>query len=310
MIDILALAMPFFALVALGLAASYLWQGNEAELKWLNVFVVYFALPALIFNIVAATPIETLSNLRFVVAAAGVTATAYFVAMVVAQKQFGLDPRRAALAATSASYGNVGYMGLSLAVAFFGAAAGVPAAIVFCIDCTILFLLTAIFAVERDDVKGRAALLQRIGIDIIKHPFIVATLLGIAASALHVAPAGAFKTVLDMLARAAGPCALFAMGLTVGLRRSTFGKPDVYAIAMMKLILQPAAMFAAMIVIGVENLDWIKTAVMMAALPTASNAFILARQYDSYVEGASASVMMTTILSAVTIPAIVYLLGG
>lgn len=47
---------------------------------------------------------------------------------------------------------------------------------------------------------------------------------------------------------------------------------------------------------------------MMAALPTASNAFILARQYDAYVEGAGAAVIVTTVASVITIPLIVYAL--
>jgi predicted permease len=45
---------------------------------------------------------------------------------------------------------------------------------------------------------------------------------------------------------------------------------------------------------------------MMAALPTASNAFILARQYDAYVDGSSTAVIVTTVVSAVTIPLLVY----
>ena len=51
---------------------------------------------------------------------------------------------------------------------------------------------------------------------------------------------------------------------------------------------------------------WLHVAVIMAALPTASNAFILASQYKAYVEGASTAVIVTTALSALTIPLIVY----
>jgi predicted permease len=51
---------------------------------------------------------------------------------------------------------------------------------------------------------------------------------------------------------------------------------------------------------------WLHVAVMMAALPTASNAFILASQYKTFVQGASTAVIVTTVLSAVTIPVLVY----
>jgi malonate transporter and related proteins len=309
MLDILNLALPFFALIALGLVASKLWQGSDGDLRWLNIFVLYFALPALIFSIVAATPLEQLSDWRFVVAAILATSLTYFAMYVVSMHGLAMPKRTAALAATATSYGNVGYMGLPLAVAFFGAAAGVPAAIVFCIDCTLLFLLTAIFGAQTTTGQGRGQQLVSIGKDVITHPFIVSTVFGILASGFGFKPWGAVSTVLDMLARAAGPAALFAMGLTVGLRPFKGLKSDVFVLTSIKLLLQPLLMFGLMLLIANPDSLWLKVAVMMAALPTASNAFILARQYNSYVEGASTAVLVTTVLSALTIPAIVYWLG-
>jgi malonate transporter and related proteins len=309
MLQILTLALPFFALIALGLAASKLWAGREEEMRWLNIFVLYFALPALIFNIVAATPLDQLSNWRFAVVAAVATASSFFLMMFAGRRSFAFDPRTAALSGTAASYGNIGYMGLPLSVAFFGLTAGVPAAIVFCIDCTLLFLLTSIYGAERKAGQGIGPLLWRIARDIVTHPFIVSTILGVIASALAIKPVGAIATVLDMLARAAGPTALFALGLTVGLRPFTGIKSDTITLCAVKLIIQPALMFALMYFVAGADADWLKAAVMMAALPTASNAFILARQHNSYVDGASMAVLVTTVVSAVTVPAIVYLLN-
>jgi malonate transporter and related proteins len=309
MLQILSLALPFFALIALGLAASKVWAGREEEMRWLNIFVLYFALPALIFNIVAATPLDQLSNWRFAVAAAFATASSFLLMKVLGNKAFGFDLRKAALAGTAASYGNIGYMGLPLSVAFFGMTAGVPAAIVFCIDCTLLFLLTAIFGAERKAEQGVGSLLVRIARDIFTHPFIVSTVLGVIASALGIKPVGAIATVLDMLARAAGPTALFALGLTVGLRPFTGIKSDTITLSIIKLVVQPALMFVLMYFVAGADPNWMKAAVMMAALPTASNAFILARQHNSYVDGASMAVLVTTFVSAVTVPAIVYLLN-
>jgi malonate transporter and related proteins len=309
MLQILSLALPFFALIALGLAASKLWSGREEEMRWLNIFVLYFALPALIFNIVAATPLDQLSNWRFAVAAGFATAFSFVLMMVTGRNAFGFDARTAALCGTAASYGNIGYMGLPLSVAFFGVAAGVPAAIVFCIDCTLLFLLTAIFGAERKVGQGIGPLLSRIAKDIATHPFIVATILGVVASGFSIKVPGAIATVLDMLARAAGPTALFALGLTVGLRPFTGIKLDTLTVSLLKLVVQPALMFALMYFVAGAEANWLKAAVMMAALPTASNAFILARQHNSYVNGASMAVLVTTVVSAVTVPAIVYLLN-
>jgi predicted permease len=105
---------------------------------------------------------------------------------------------------------------------------------------------------------------------------------------------------------AAGPTALFALGVTVGLRRFAGVGPDLVLVTSMKVFVQPVlALFIVGLVPGTPPM-WLHVAVMMAALPTASNAFILASQYRTYVEGASTAVIVTTALSALTIPMIVY----
>ncbi len=122
------------------------------------------------------------------------------------------------------------------------------------------------------------------------HPFIVATVIGVIASALEFKAPGALGTILDMLMRAAGPTALFALGVTVGMRRFEGFGPELALVAGMKTVVQPVLAFLAVSLVPGTPAMWLHVAVMMAALPTASNAFILASQYKSYVEGASTAV--------------------
>jgi len=309
MIEILNIAPPFFGLILLGAVAPRLWTASEDGLAWLNIFVVYFALPSLIFLVVAATPLEQLVSPAFVTVTAGVTAFAFLLMLLLSKLTLGTDLRTAALQGTAASYGNVGYMGLPLAVAFFGPAAAVPAALVFCFDCTVEFILTAFFA-GVSDRRGatRGAMARKILKDLVTHPFIVATILGVLASALHFKPGGALLSILEMLMRAAGPVALFAMGVTVSLRRFAGVGRELPLLAAIKIVIQPALAYLAVSLLVAPDPVWLQVAVMMAALPTASNAFILARQYETYVDGAGAAVLATTVLSVVSIPVLVYLL--
>ena len=141
------------------------------------------------------------------------------------------------------------------------------------------------------------------------HPFIIATLLGGIASAIHFKAPGALGTILTMLMNSAGPVALFALGVTVGAREFGGIGREMSLVAGMKTIIQPALAFIALslIVPGLDPL-WRDVALMMAALPTASNAFILASQYKAYIEGSSTAVLITTIISAVTIPILIYVI--
>ncbi len=313
MTEILNLAMPFFGLVALGVISARRWRAGEEGLAWLNIFLVYFALPALIFLTVAKSPFEQLLNWPFVATTTSVTILA-FLAVVTASRWLLATPlKTAALQGTSGSYGNVGYMGLPLAVAFFGPEAAVPAALVFCFDCATQFIITAFLATlahERNEEAHWGQVGFRIAKQVFTHPFIIATAIGVVASAMAFEPPGALATILDMLMRVAGPTALFALGVTVGMRKFEGFKPDLALVVSMKVILQP--ILALLIVSQIPGLPplWLHVAVMMAALPTASNAFILASQYKTYIEGASTAVIVTTIASALTIPLLIYAINA
>jgi malonate transporter len=310
--EILDLALPFFGLVVLGVLAARIWAVGELGLEWLNIFLIWFALPALIFLVVAAAPFEKLIDWPYVAATTSATAAAFMIVFLVSWRLLGTQFKIAVLQGTAGSYGNVGYMGLPLAVAFFGPEAAVPAALVFCFDCSLQFTLTAFFATlahERNEEAHWGEIALSIVKQVFGHPFIVATILGGIASALAFKAPGAFGTILTMLMNSAGPVALFALGVTVGSRQFGGIKREMPLVAGMKTIVQPLLALAALslIVPGLDPL-WRDVALMMAALPTASNAFILASQYQAYIEGASTAVLVTTIISGVTIPLLIYLL--
>jgi malonate transporter and related proteins len=195
-----------------------------------------------------------------------------------------------------------------LSVAFFGEAAAVPAALVFCFDIVVLFILTAVFAGLEDKQKNTGQMILKILKDVFTHPFNLATMCGALATALHWLPTGGLLTIVDMLMRSAAPVALFAMGVTVSLRGKPTLNRELGTLAFVKLVLHPVMAFAAVYLFVSADTTWLQVAVMMAALPTATNAFILARQYNAYVAGAGAAVIATTALSVITVPLLVYAL--
>jgi len=64
MIDILNLALPYFGLIFIGFARGL----PEAGLAWMNFFLLYVSLPALLFGIMSKTPFEELNNPPFLIA--------------------------------------------------------------------------------------------------------------------------------------------------------------------------------------------------------------------------------------------------
>ena len=68
MIDVLNLALPYFGLIFIGFACGKLKQIPDTALAWMNFFIVYVALPALFYRILAQTPLEQLTQVDFIFA--------------------------------------------------------------------------------------------------------------------------------------------------------------------------------------------------------------------------------------------------
>jgi hypothetical protein len=76
-----------------------------------------------------------------------------------------------------------------------------------------------------------------------------------------------------------------------------------------KLVLHPIAAWIIVSAIGDFGREWTLTAVLMAALPPALNVFVIANQYNVYVERASSAILAGTTLSVFTVTGLLYLIA-
>ena len=113
---------------------------------------------------------------------------------------------------------------------------------------------------------------------------------------------------LQFLQNAAAPVALFALGVTVALRPFDRVPWEVPGVVAVKLLVQPLIAFAMLSLLGPFDREWVATALLMASLPPALNAFIIARQYDTWVEASSTAVLVGTMVSVLTLTTIMWLL--
>jgi malonate transporter len=308
MLDVLNLALPFFGLIFLGLFVGKLKLGiPETGLAWMGFFLIYLALPCLFYRVLAQTPLEELSNPRFIAGTVLATATAFALAFGVGWA-FRRNMAEATIAGLSGSYGNIGYMGPGLALATLGSAANVPVALIFCFDTLLLFVLVPLLMTLA--APGKATLggaVVQIVRRIVLHPFIIATVLGVASAAMHFQPPVALDRLMQFLQNAAAPCALFALGVTVALRpieRIPWEVPFTVAI---KVVVHPVLVLGYLSLLGPFDSIWVYTAVLMAALPPALNVFIMARQYSAWVLQASGSVLLGTFCTVITLTTVMWL---
>jgi predicted permease len=84
---------------------------------------------------------------------------------------------------------------------------------------------------------------------------------------------------------------------------------EVSYMTFFKLFVPPAAMwFATTRLFDIDPL-WAIVAILGASLPVAANVFIVARQYDTYVERVSSAILVSTIVSTVTVSALLTVLS-
>jgi predicted permease len=308
MADVAGLALPFFGVIFLGYLAGRIWRNDESGLVWLNVFVIYFALPALFFRLISETPIEELANGRFVLATTFSTLTVLALSFAFAVLRTRGDVGQSTMQALVGGYGNVGYMGAPLAIVSLGQQAAVPAALIFCFDVTLVFTLAPLMmTLAGAGERSRARLLLDIPRTVLLHPFILATLLGVAGAALGWRPPAPIAALLAALSNAAAPCALFALGVTVACRPLKRVPGELTVLILMKLVVHPIVALAILTWIGGFQSIWVETAVLMASLPPAATIYVLAAQYETYVQRASSAILIGTAVSVLTVTGVLYL---
>ena len=309
MIQILTLSMPFFGLILIGFVAGR-WRPLPIEgLGWLNVFIVYISLPALFFQLLSRTPVSQLANGWFIVGTTAATATAFALACLVSLRVNHGNRAEAAIAGAAGGYANIGYMGPGLTFAALGAPATIPTALIFCFDSALIFTLVPLMmALAGTHRRTAGQVVREILGRIFLHPFFLATFAGVGAAATGWRPPEGLDRMLTLLMQASAPCALFALGVTVALRPIREVPRELPAVLAIKLVAHPLLAFACLTLIGGIDPIWRDTAVLMASLPPALSAFVLAQQYDVYVDRASTTILVGTLLAVVTVTAVLYLI--
>ncbi|WP_320201578.1 AEC family transporter [Agrobacterium sp. rho-13.3] len=307
MADIAGLLFPFFGLIFIGYLAARITKQPAEAMGWLNTFIIYAALPALFFKLVAKTPVDQLARMDFVGLSLVATYSIFTLLFVI-----GYVVRRNGLAESTiqsfaGSYGNIGYMGPGLALLALGEKAAVPVALIVCLENAMHFITApALMAVAGGDKRSPLKLAGDVTRKVLTHPFILSVIAGFLAAVAAWQPPQPVQQLVDYLAQSAAPCALFAMGVTLALRPLRRVPVEISYIVPAKLILHPLLAYLILSSVGSFDPVWISTAVLLAALPTATNVFVIGQQYQVWQERASATILISTVFSVFTVSLVLY----
>ena len=317
---ILAVTIPFFALVLAGYLAARRHVLPESAIPGLNAYVLYFALPCMLFRFGNSTPVLDLLNPAAF--AIWLVAGLLIVFVTIA---FSLNARvglkDAAFGALVAAFPNSGFMGVPLLAALLGTAGSAPMVTTLLVDLFVtsslcIALAQAAGAAQDHGAGARAAALRALR-GAISSPLPWAIALGAVGSAAGLRLAGPVEVVVRLLADSATPVALFTIGAVLyraGQHAHHRTAPmDYVPVALVKLLLHPLLVFALGLAaralgLGVSD-QMIIVLTLTAALPSASNVSLLAERFGADNGRVARIIMTSTVLAFVSFSTLAWLFG-
>ncbi|RYF36009.1 MAG: AEC family transporter, partial [Comamonadaceae bacterium] len=243
MLGILLITFPFFALVLCGYLAARRGLLPQAAIPGLNTFVLYFALPCMLYRFGANTPLAQLldGSVVAVYLACALVMVGFTIA-VTRGKRIGWND--ASFGALVAAFPNTGFMGVPLLVALLGPQAAGPAIVTIVVDLLVTSsLCIALSRLDSADAHGAEVAARKALRGVALNPMPWAIVLGAVSSGLQLAlPAPVMQTVA-LLADAAAPVALFTIGAVLARSQmnsvETIALKDYVPVALIKLLLHP-----------------------------------------------------------------------
>ncbi len=303
MISIFMLLIPVFGFIVLG---YLLHRYNIAKTEWvkkLNLFVYYFSLPALIINLFWKIEFtkSTLGFLGF----HSLLIIFLSIFLIFILSFFNINNKTKVAVVLGAMVGNTMYMGYPILRATYP---NFPIEVSMGAGAIqlVVGILVSLFLIEFFVLKTKRVSVYFI--DFIKNPLVLAVLVGIVLNFIFDNKTdNTVLSIISMIGETASPLALFTLGVFM---HSNFSKQSLFLgsfAVMTKLLLLPVFVFLASLLLGYDK-DFVHISVLISAMPTAITSFVLAQKYDLEEELATDIILVSTILSVVSIPIIVWFL--
>ncbi|WP_112435948.1 AEC family transporter [Rhizobium sp.] len=312
MLTNLLIVLPIFALILTGWIARKTDALGPNATREVNRLVVYLALPALLFDIMANAKLSQIWQPGFILAFTSGCAI-IFCATLWWRMAKGRHLADAAIDSLNASYANTGFVGFPLVLSIVGDNGMAPTLIATIVTVCVLFAV-AIVLIEGglQSETRRRDIARKTFLSLAKNPLLIAPVLGALFMVSGVALPAPVHAFLKLLGGAASPCALIALGLFLAGSKAgaaTERAATAGILVGLKLVAQPLVTW----VIAGPLLQLppiaVHTCVLLAALPTGTGPFMLAEFYGREASLTGRVVLASTVLSIGTISAYLAVAG-
>jgi len=308
MLDILGITTPVYLVIAAGYLCTRWGLFAKAEMRILGRFVLYIALPALLFNALAQRPLREVMHADYLLAYALGSLSVLFLAYLGA---WLLGIKRASeqsYFAMGMCCSNSGYMGYPIALLLIGPKAGVALALNMLVE-NLLMLPLLLALAERGSVHaaGRARALGKALLQLVRTPMIAAILLGFVWSSLGLTLPTPLAHTVTLLAQGTAGVALFVIGAALYGLKVEGMRSRIAQITLGKLLGHPAALMLVMLLVPIADPQLRMAALLLAAMPMLGIYPLLAEKHGQQ-NLSAATLMVCTMLSFFSISALIWLM--
>lgn len=292
-----------FSLVALGYLAGLTGYLRPASGEGISEFAVNVAMPLLLFQTMVRSDFHGLAPWPLWFAYFTAVAITWAAGHLVTTRVFGRDARAGVVGGVSSAFSNVVLLGAPFILGIFGADGFEVLSLLVSVHLPIMLMASIVLF----EVFGRGgsepvhflrvvrSFLRRL----FMNPLIIGILAGLAWRITGTPLPGVAMRLVDALAGTAGPVALFAMGLSLRRFGISGNVRPALALSALKLFLMPALVLVLVWLLGLPPLT-AKVAVMVAAMPSGVNSYLIAVQFNTGQALASNQMTIATACAALT----------
>lgn len=297
----LSLAVPLFVLVFAGYALARFSDWPQQGVEVLNRFVFTLLLPALLFHLMSDLSRLPPVDSRLLGAFFGGCFITFAIGRLVGWKLFKLDGTGQSIFALGGIFSNNVLLGIPLAKAILGEAAIPSVALVLVFNSLTLWTLVTV-SVEwsRHGSMSRSGFLKTVK-SVLTNPIVVAILSGTAVGLTGLPLPAMISGPLAMTAEAATPLSLIVLGMGLARYGWRSNLKLSGAVCFLKLVVQPLTVWGLALLIGLPLLET-QVVVLLASVATGVNVYLMAHQFKTLEGPMASSLVMTTVLAAITTP--------
>ncbi len=311
MLDVLLIVLPVFLIVGAGYAANRAKLFPDSAVDGLMTFTAKFAIPCLLFRAMYGLDLNGAFDPELLTSFYTGALTCFILGIVLSRKIWSRRPGESVAVGFNALFSNSVLLGIAIMTRAYGEEALDPMFAIIAIHAPFCYAVgISTMELSRRDGASVLSTAKNVLKSIASNALALGLGLGLLANLLDVELPDFAMDSIEMMARAALPAALFALGgaLTRYSLKANVGESS--AIATLSLIVHPAIAYGLSRYVFDLPEEFVRAATLTAAMPTGMNGYIFASTYRRAMGVSASSILIGTVVGVGTISVWLVILGG